>query len=318
MTYHFNSRTGKTAVCEAKIKECPLIHGDSPEEAQKNYENSMIEYTLVKVKKNNRKTPKELQQMSNEILLKTPLKHLDTVQLSQTIRHEAVNSGMEVEQIDSAIALASILHSHQKRGPREGLDSDKAPYIEHPLRNTLRLIRLGVKDQDIAIGALLHDTVEDGSVQFVEKFHNKKADEPEARKVLSSHIKNAYGTRVSEIVQAVTNDYVPLKEVQRKSLEERHKEYRDHVISQISSDSGAYLVKISDFIDNATGLYHTDIKGSEKATLKRATKYHPMPDKFIEIMKTLPVPLSEENKEVLEGQMNRTKIRLKGIIEKYS
>lgn len=316
MRYHFNSTTGKTAKCEAKTRSCPLIHGDSPEEAQNNYEESMIEHTFIKVKKEKKRTPQEFQKMSAEILLKTPLKNLGTVELSQTIRYEAIAKGMDIEQIDSAIALASILHSHQKRGPRAGLD--KAPYIEHPLRNTLRLIRLGVEDQNIAIGALLHDTVEDGSVQFAKKFHNKNLEEPEARKLLSSHIESSYGTRVKEIVESVTNEYTPLKEVQRKTIAERHREYRAHVVEQISKDSGSFLVKISDFIDNATGLYHTDVKGSEKATYKRAIKYLPLIDDFKNTMKNLSIPLSKENREVLEGQLDRTKIRLTKIIENYS
>lgn len=315
MSYHFNSTTGKSAKCNAKIKECPLIHGNSPEEAAKNYEDSMIEHTFTKLKKEDKKTPREFQQMSSEILLKTPLKNLDTVQLSQTIRYEAIAHKMEIEQIDSAIALASILHSHQKRGPRANLD--RAPYIEHPLRNTLRLIRLGVEDQDITIAALLHDTIEDGSIQFVKKFYNKDADEPEARKLLSEHIKNAYGQKVEKIVQSVTNEYMPLKEAQNKTIEQKHKEYRAHVIEQINKDSGSLLVKLSDFIDNATGLYHTDVKGAEKATYKRAVKYLPLIDDFKKALNNQTLPLSKNNKDVIDGQLDRTKVRLTKIIDAY-
>lgn len=317
MIYHFNSDTGKTAVCEATVRPCPMIHGNDANEARHNYEQSMIEHTFVNMRKIQKKhTPREFQSLGNQVLARTPLKNLDTTELSQTIRYEAVEAGMDAETIDSAIALASILHSKQYRGPRH--DIDKAPYIEHPLRNSLRLLRLGVKDQDIVVGSLLHDTIEDGSEQFVKRFQNRKLPEIEARKELSNHIANAYGERTRYLVESVTNEHTPLKEVQAKSLKERHDEYRHHVIEQISKDPGTYLIKISDYIDNATGLYHTDVKGAEKATMKRAIKYLPLTDEFLRIMDNHSLPITKENQDIIRGQIERTKFRLTEIINKYS
>lgn len=317
MRYHFNSDTGKTRQCQANIRECPLIHGDSPSDAVNNYEEAMMEHTFTKMsRKEKKRTPREFQQISAEILSKTPLKDLDTTELSQTIRYESHNAGMDGETIDSAIALASILHAKQYRGPRTG--PHKAPYIEHPLRNSLRLLRLGVKDQDVVLGSLLHDTVEDGAPAFAKKFYNQEMEEVEARELLTTHIGNAYGERTQHLVQSVTNDYTPLKELQAKTLEQRHQEYRSHVIEQVSKDPGTFLIKVSDFIDNATGLYHTDVKGSEKATLKRATKYLPLTDELPKIMNNLSLPISKENEEVVRGQILRTKARLTEIIAKHS
>ena len=316
--YHFNEVTGKTSPCRAVKERCPLIHGQSPEEARKNYENVMDKSTIGVLRKYNPpRSKRELMTMPAMVLSRTPLKDMDAAQLAATIRHEAVDAGMDAETIDSAIELASILHAHQTRGNRGAFIT--TAYIEHPLRNGLRLIRMGVTDQDTVVGAILHDTVEDGSEVFVKKFegHVGKVDEAQARIRLSAHIGAAYGRDVEIIVAGMTNEYVPAKDAATLSLEQKHLTYKDHVAEQISQDVRVLLGKSSDFIDNASGLHHNDTPARAEKTYKQARKYRPVVDVFIHAINQSDIPISDQEKRKLIAKMEETKVRLDELIAKY-
>jgi len=318
-TYHFNPETGVHGICSASKRDCPYVHGSSIDEAKKNYEKVMEDQNLTFSSfTKNSKSPSL--SPSDKHLRRTPLKELEPQDLAKVILVEAKDSGMNVEKIHKSIELATVLHEGQTRGPRwqNGVLKEKVPYIEHPLRNSLRLMRLGVQDQNIVIASVLHDTVEDGSKAYSQKFLGQTLEENDAREVLSNHIEGSYGQEVKNIVQAVTNDYVPVKEVQAMSMEDRRKVYRDHVDHNIKNNVGAYMVKLSDFIDNATGLYHNDMPGKEKAVLKRALKYKPVVQIFRSRMEHLNLPLSNENLQVVLGQLDRTEVRLATLIEKYN
>lgn len=86
-------------------------------------------------------------------------------ELANCLRSAGRQLDFNDEKLKSAIALATTLHENQSRGARETLK--RTPYIEHPLRNAIRLIRLGNAEQDVIFANVLHDTVEDGSVDFV-------------------------------------------------------------------------------------------------------------------------------------------------------
>lgn len=319
-TYHFNPETGVQGVCSASKRECPYVHGSSIEEAKNNYEKMMDEQKLTFSSFRKITPQKESSNLSVSSLRRTPLKELEPQELSNVILVEAEEAGMNVQKIKESIDLATILHEGQTRGPRwqNGVLKEKVDYIEHPLRNSLRLMRLGIQDQNIVIASVLHDTVEDGSKAYSQKFFGQELEENDAREVLSNHIKSTYGTQVNDIVQAVTNEHIPTKKVQSMSMEDRRKVYRDHVDDNIKDNVGAYMVKLSDFIDNATGLHHNDMPGKEKAVLKRALKYKPVVQIFRNRMKSLNLPLSQENLQVVLGQLDRTEIRLSMLIEKYN
>lgn len=310
--YHFNETTGKTALCKASQRKCPLIHGESEDQARKNHEMIMSKKTLVSVKK--QFTQEELLLAPIEILCHTPLKDMDTAQLSQTLRYESIALGMDEKVIDSSINLASILHAHQTRRNRGNFTN--VPYIEHPLRNAVRLIRLGVEDQDIVVAAVLHDTIEDGAKVFVKKFKNQngKVDELDARSILSEHIQNAYGNKTLEYVEAVTNDYMADMQL---TPEDKRTIYRNHVKANILHNPGVFLVKVSDFIDNATGLYHNDKPGQEKQVSKQARKYLPVVKVFQDAMNNYELPVSENGHQTITRQLDITAQRLKTIVKKY-
>lgn len=319
MAFHFNPETGRKGICKATKKVCPLVHGATAEEAQKNYENMMEKYSSIALSKKNSNKKYVIKEPISSVKRKTPLKELAAEDIADTIIIEAKDSGMNVEKVQEAINLATLLHEGQTRGPRviNGVFKDKVNYIEHPLRNTLRLMRLGVEDQNIIVASLLHDTVEDGSQNFAQQFLKKELEENEARQELSNHIRNSFNPEVENIVQAVTNEHIPLKRIQSMSMEERRKIYRDHVDENIKHNSGALMVKVSDFIDNATGLHHNDFEGKEKAILKRALKYLPVIEIFRKRIAENKLPVSEENKKVILGQLDRTEVRLNMLISKH-
>ncbi|MFJ8528304.1 HD domain-containing protein [Bacillus sp. NPDC094106] len=66
-----------------------------------------------------------------------------------------------------ALNLAEEMHSGQKRKSGE-------PYISHPVRIANAIISLGIDDEEIIAGALLHDILEDTKVtakMLLEKYH---------------------------------------------------------------------------------------------------------------------------------------------------
>ena len=184
-------------------------------------------------------------------------------------------------KIRKAIDLATILHSKQTRKNRDSYK--KTPYIEHPLRNTLRIIRWGVHDTDILIASVLHDVVEDGSHEYCRLFLNKKIEDTTlARKQLALFIKQEFGQRVAFIVKGVT--LLPSSARENLDKKEVNEIYKLTVKEAIESDQGIFLVKLSDFIDNATGLSHGD---DTEFIIKQVSKYRPMAQIFLEELRNI-------------------------------
>lgn len=313
MRYHLN-RDDEVKPCRASAGNCPFMsdeeHFDSEGEAQMHYEQMMMGSRSDALQKAQENALFGV----HEVLRNTELKRLDAAELSQTFIKEATQAGFDETAIRSSVGLATILHAHQKRGNRG--EHSSTPYIEHPLRNSLRLVRWGVKDQDVIVAATLHDTVEDGSKQYVEKFEGREPDEPEARKALGEHIRKTYGREVHRIVMGVTNDYVPKDEARNKTREQKNKEYFDHVSSNIKNDRGVYLVKLSDFVDNASSLHHNDVPGSKFKVGPRASKYAPMVPVFKREGKKLDLEISKSAKSEIFQKLDKTEMRLKNIIAK--
>ena len=249
------------------------------------------------------------------------LKDMTASELAKCLRGAGNRLGFNVEDLESAISLATALHENQSRGARGTLK--RTPYIEHPLRNAIRLIRLGNTDQDVIIAAVLHDTIEDGSVDFVNKFGegrliDEKPDEVQARAMLEDYIEKCFGGRVLSAVHKVTNEYFTRKQWSELTQKEKADLYLNHVRNSIKNDPDALLVKVSDFIDNATGLYHSDVKGREKRTLRQAKKYLPVASVFRdEIHNVSDLHVSDEGRREILLKMDRTEVRLRDIIRKY-
>lgn len=316
--YHVNNETGVSGICHA-IKRCPFglpidEHYPSEYAAREAYEVKMKGFEINSYQKF---TIEAFRKIPSEILKKTDLKDLNAAQLSQTLQSESHDADLDKEIIGSAVDLASILHSKQTRGNRGNFIT--TPYIEHPLRNSLRLLRLGVRDQDVIVASILHDTIEDGAKMFVEKFNGSNAvtGEIAARAELGEYINKAYGNRVLKLVEAVTNDYIADTDKTRMSVKEKNRIYKEHVENNIKGNAGIVLVKISDICDNATGLYHNDIPGREAKTKKQAVKYLPVIDVFLKELDRTDLGLPEASIAHLKDKMHRTIIRLEAIISRH-
>jgi (p)ppGpp synthase/HD superfamily hydrolase len=126
------------------------------------------------------------------------LKHMDAITLREAIRE----SGDWV-QLERACDLATVLHDGQTRKePVQG--REETPYIEHCLRNVLRLIRYGVTDEDVLIGAAFHDVVEDCMDEWM-ALRDQSMSAEDAREAMFAELEADYGARVKHLVASVTN-----------------------------------------------------------------------------------------------------------------
>ncbi len=198
------------------------------------------------------------------------LKQMPKSQLLTAIEAEGPKSAL----MFSSIELATNLHDGQTRkDPVQGrVDT---PYIEHCMRNVLRLIRFGCMDIDTLIAAALHDAVEDSAMAFAPRAVNTL----EARALLRAHIAAEYGEAVAIIVDGVTNPYQAYSVRQMLTDAQKFAEYQAKVTAAISSSKAIYLVKLVDYIDNAGSLHHTPIVSITKAQ-RLATKYEPLVETF--------------------------------------
>lgn len=269
--------------CDARPGHCPLKDANgNPQE----HFNSFAEAENHAFARNSSMSMKMLQakslKTSYSVLRRTPLKNLDAGELVLTLVNEAQRAGIAKESIESSVTMATILHSHQKRANRG--EHHTTPYIEHPLRNALRALRLGVKDETVIVSIVLHDTVEDGSLKFSKKFTNSPTkDEQAARNQLRGHIEKTYGARCRHIVDGVTN---PIEKRGQVTNAEKRQRYFEKTSKSIQDpDIGILLNKFVDFGDNAGGLHHNDVPGRELKTYRQAKKYKMMVPAFIEEFK---------------------------------
>lgn len=201
-----------------------------------------------------------------------PLKFMDTFDLrTELVRnlHDCVENGMAVAdatRVETASRLAAFAHRGQLRKWRDG--NEHTPYIEHPLRVALRLMRWGAHDADLLCAALLHDVVEDSAelvattlaARNLVEHTERETSHPQIHAALS--VIGTYGPNVADIVLEVTN----LPDGSETYLEK---------IQRITNNRDAVLVKLSDMVDNAGSLIHQRGHVSEAFIDRRVVKYTP-------------------------------------------
>lgn len=127
----------------------------------------------------------------------------------------------DTARIIRALRFAAEKHQNQTRK-----NQARSPYITHPIGVAGHLIDVGhVRDPDILIAALLHDTVEDTSTTFEE-------------------IKGEFGAKVEGYVREVTDDR-SLPRSERRKLQIEHAPQKS---------PGAAMVKLADKFYNLTDL----------------------------------------------------------------
>ena len=171
-----------------------------------------------------------------------------------------------------AIEYASILHSGQTRMARPG--SSRTPYIEHPLRNTIRAYRWGVRDSDVLSAAVLHDVVEDQVDKITGYSASTLAQAVQQRNLALGVLAEEFSPEIADIVCSVTNpiEQVPENLSPQERADYKLKCYKDHLVS-VLNDPRVFIVKLADYVDNAGSLDETFDSNKKEKFDKIHAKY---------------------------------------------
>lgn len=216
------------------------------------------------------------------------VKDMDAAALTMALTSETrgcITSDNDRAVLEDAIAVASYLHRDQTRANRKGFN--RTPYVEHPLRNTVRLVRMGFTDRDILVSSLLHDTVEDCAEEMT---GGRGLSASDTRSLALMMVEKRFGVLVSRTVGKVSN---PVSEDTAAPLPraEKRRVYREHLVESID-DVASFAVKLADFKDNAGGLHHNLISGNERMVANNHAKYAPCVSVFEEKLEELRDDLS--------------------------
>ncbi|ACL42338.1 hypothetical protein Achl_4387 (plasmid) [Pseudarthrobacter chlorophenolicus A6] len=204
-----------------------------------------------------------------------PLKDMDPSALTLAIFGEIGRiPTIDGVKVSTALSAASFLHLHQTRANRKGLP--RTSYIEHPLRNALRVLRWGVESEAVLVGVILHDTVEDCLDRILAAFVPgdwSGLNTTAQRELAYRWITTEFSQEASGIVRALTN---PVASGEKLSKAEKREKYASDVAGKILGNAGAFIGKFTDFMDNAGGLHHNAVPGHEGMVSHLAAKYGPV------------------------------------------
>lgn len=159
--------------------------------------------------------------------------------------------------VDPALQLAAFAHDNTERKEVRKNVTYRDPYVIHPIRCALRLIRL-VPQAPLHLlnSALLHDTVEDAPDKIISFFtHTEQTLDPrQERELALCLIADNFGRITAETVSRVSNP-LPVAD-QTFSVEDKATSYLTHLTEEVLTDQFATLVKTSDLVDNAGSLRH--------------------------------------------------------------
>jgi hypothetical protein len=232
---------------------------------------------------------------SPQLILAMPLHAITEVYGEDGLRQRFL---LEVQQfpdsdqfrLEEALELASQLHRDDRRS--------REPYMNHLLRTAVRILcYYEVTDVDVVVAAVLHDAVEDHPDELAAGADGDAV--AAALQVLSDR----FGTRVAELIQAVTN---PPREPGR----DRFEQYREHVAESLEANPWARVIKVSDFTDNGVGLIHS----APSTHTRLATKYRPLIPVFRELIARPDTPLAQHVKEHIYRQLDSAQTRLDAMV----
>lgn len=206
--------------------------------------------------------------LTRTLIAQLPLKALDATLLRTAILSEAGLGGTDLRRMESALDFAAYAHRDDTRQTRGNMP--RAPYIEHPLRGALRLVRYGVTNADVLIATVLHDTIEDHASDIALSYLNLITSERDARLAVQQLLVDEYGADVARLVFAVSN---PLAD-RWLTRAEKNQMYVAHVLA-VTAAPDVFLVKFTDFVDNALSLHHT-LDTNQAMVQRLATKYLPL------------------------------------------
>lgn len=175
----------------------------------------------------------------------------------------------DIYRIIGAITFSANKHSLQTRK-----DPEQTPYIIHPMGVANNLMTIGkVRDPDIIIGALLHDTVEDTETTFEE-------------------IEQIFGVRVANFVREVTDDK-SLPKATRKQLQIEHAP---------GKSAGAAQIKLADKHYNLNDMVKAPPVGWEK---DRLDNYFQWAQAVVNHLPWVNAPLKQAVDETIQAYWNK-------------
>lgn len=162
------------------------------------------------------------------------------------------NARLDEGRIRLAAQIACLAHMDEKRESGE-------PYIFHPLNVALILSGLGM-DEDVLIGALLHDVLEDG----------KGFD--------LSFIKANFGEQVGELVEGITK----LSHTEKEYLGEERSQAENirKLILAMAKDIRVIFIKLADRLHNMQTLYALPIERQKKVALETMQVFAPLANRL--------------------------------------
>jgi len=199
-------------------------------------------------------------------------------------------------RLNRALELAARLHAGDRR--------EREPYVNHLLRVAIRIMsHYGVRDTDVICAALLHDAVEDHPAELAASVPGQAGGAGDDQAAALAALAAQFGTRVAELVAAVTNPpYAPERDA--------HEQYREHVTDSLRSSPWARVIKASDFTDNGAGLIHST--GTRLGKL--AGKYAPLVPVLRELIERPDTPLDAAAKEHILAQLDRAAERFAALL----
>jgi hypothetical protein len=217
--------------------------------------------------------------------------------LRERFAAEAASFGeQDQRRLNRALDLAARLHAGDRR--------EREPYVNHLLRVAIRIMsHYGVRDTDVICAALLHDAVEDHPAELAASVPGQAGGAGDDQAAALAALAAQFGTRVAELVAAVTNPpYAPERDA--------HEQYREHVADSLRSSPWARVIKASDFTDNGAGLIHST--GTRLGKL--AGKYAPLVPVLRELIERPDTPLDAAAKEHILAQLDRAAERFAALL----
>jgi HD domain len=205
-------------------------------------------------------------------------------------------SEQDQRRLKRALDLVGRLHADDRR--------EREPYVNHLLRVAIRIMsHYRVRDTDVICAALLHDAVEDHPAELAASVPGQDGGAGDDQAAALTALTAQFGTRVAELVAAVTNPpYAPERDA--------HEQYREHVADSLRRSPWARVIKASDFTDNGAGLIH-----STGARLgKLAGKYAPLVPVLRELIERSDTPLDAAAKERILAQLDRAAERFAALL----
>jgi (p)ppGpp synthase/HD superfamily hydrolase len=203
--------------------------------------------------------------MQEETALRATPHHEEIASLSRELFDDIAACNFpeaDAARIERAFNMAMRLHA------REPVRSD-GPYTHHILRVTRRVVRMQkTPDADCIVAALLHDAQEDYSDELTEIL--SAGNEKQFGSIL--RFNELFGGKAARMVYWLTD--------RKDQPGTKSEKYRAYVFDLLKKGGRAYIIKIADFLDNASNINDKPIELRKRL----AQKWEFIPDVLISLL----------------------------------